>query len=444
MALDKNTLEVSSSIIKIVGVFESTPVKKTISGFKSIGYVAEELGERAKKFYKDYWYPEFRDLLFFNEKKTSAQILVKTLNQSITFKKDFDLKNQKDVLIDAEIGSLELILFPNGLHFFSIELKPVNQNIQQIADLIYCAREFNREVVGDASKSWVNWIETNCLNGIQITSNDVNKIVHTDGFSGSKFKLYTLVDFKEDESLKDTNVRDELLYDLGCVSAINTAGGDFSFTPSESYFEELLSDKISVFKNYTILPLFDTFTVVGYNLLSDDQYGTKRSSWTQTYFRIYLYNLFIKYNLFRYNMDMESDSVKVRDEFETFLNTYNISHISYNFLPNLIYHGLRKSLQIDNELKQFQERINRISQAIQEEQQKRSNMLLAVVGAMTSISSIEPVFGFMENTRNSLKWGKFGFYFLVSTLLISLAIPLVAYLFPDKKRKFLNKWKKRK
>ena len=141
---------------------------------------------------------------------------------------------------------------------------------------------------------------------------------------------------------------------------------------------------------------------------------------------------------------MIGDSVKTRDEFESYLNTYNISHISYNFLPNLIYHGLRSSLQIDNELKQFQERINRISQSIQEEQQKRSNMLLAVVGAMTSISSIEPIFGFMENTRNSLKWGKVGFYFLVSTLLLSLAIPLVAYLFPDKKRKFLNKWRKRK
>ncbi len=141
---------------------------------------------------------------------------------------------------------------------------------------------------------------------------------------------------------------------------------------------------------------------------------------------------------------MIADSVKTRDEFESYLNTYNISHISYNFLPNLIYQGLRKSLQIDNELTQFQERINRISQAIQEEQQKRSNMLLAVVGAMTSISSIEPVLGFMENTRNSLKWGKFGFYFLVSTLLLSLAVPLLAYLFPDKKRKFLNKWKSRK
>ena len=207
-----------------------------------------------------------------------------------------------------------------------------------------------------------------------------------------------------------------------------------------------MADKIDVFQNYAMLPLFDSFTTVGYNLLNgnEGQQKGKYNTHANMYFRIYLYNLFLKYNLFRYNSKINADSVKTRDEFEGFLNTYNISHISYNFLPNLIYHGLRKSLQIDNELKQFQDSINRISQAIQEKQQKRTNLLLGAVSVLASISSVEPVFGFMENTRDSLKWGKFEFYFLVSTLLILLVIPLIAYLFPDKKRKFLNKWKNRK
>ena len=199
-----------------------------------------------------------------------------------------------------------------------------------------------------------------------------------------------------------------------------------------------------MFNNYTILPLFDTFTVVGYNLLNFDQYGTKRSSWTQTYFRIYLYNLFIKYNLFRYNLDMEHDSVKVRDEFESFLNTYNLSHISYNFLPNLIFHQHRKSLQIDEELEKFQERINRISQAIQEEQQKRSNLLLGIVGAMTSISSVKPILDILENTRTQINLNGFLFYSLAGIIAISAAIPLLAYLFPEKKKQLLRKWKNRK
>jgi hypothetical protein len=442
--MDKLSLEVYDSEIRIVGIFEAKKHAKLAKDFIREGFELENLSDSTRKFYKDYWYPEFRDLLFFKEKETSSKILKKTFNKSLTFIKNKDKEHNPITLVDAEIRSVELILFPNDLHFFSIELKPKDNNIQQIADLIFCAREFNKELVDQPELNWVNWIEKNCLNGIQITSNDVNDVVHTDGFSGSKFKLYTLVDFKENDALKNPQVRDELLYDLGCVSPIGTAGGDFSFTPSESYFEELLSDKISVFNNYTVLPLFDTFTVVGYNLLNFDDYGTKRSSWTQMYFRIYLYNLFIKYNLFRYNLDMEHDSVKVRDEFESFLNTYNLSHISYNFLPNLIFHQHRKSLQIDEELEKFQERINRISQAIQEEQQKRSNLLLGIVGAMTSISSVKPILDILENTRSQIHLNGFIFYTLAGILALSAAIPLLAYLFPEKKKQLLRKWKNRK
>jgi hypothetical protein len=442
--MDKLSLEVYDSEIRIVGIFEAKKYAKLAKDFIKEGFELENLSDSTRKFYKDYWYPEFRDLLFFKEKETSSKILKKTFNQSLTFIKNKDKEHKPITLVEAEIRSVELILFPNDLHFFSIELKPKENNIQQIADLIFCAREFNKELLEQPEMSWVNWIETNCLNGILITSNDVNDVVHTDGFSGSKFKLYTLVDFKENDALKNPQVRDELLYDLGCVSPIGTAGGDFSFTPSESYFEELLNDKISVFNNYTILPLFDTFTVVGYNLLNFDQYGTKRSSWTQTYFRIYLYNLFIKYNLFRYNLDMEHDSVKVRDEFESFLNTYNLSHISYNFLPNLIFHQHRKSLQIDEELDKFQERINRISQAIQEEQQKRSNLLLGIVGAMTSISSVKPILDILENTRTQINLNGYLFYSLAGIIALTAAIPLLAYLFPEKKKQLLRKWKNRK
>jgi hypothetical protein len=141
---------------------------------------------------------------------------------------------------------------------------------------------------------------------------------------------------------------------------------------------------------------------------------------------------------------MEHDSVKVRDEFETFLNNYNLSHISYNFLPNLIFHQHRKSLQIDEELEKFQERINRISQAIQEEQQKRSNLLLGIVGAMTSISSVEPILGVLDETRTKLNWNSPLFYTLTGLLVVLISIPLVAYLFPEKKKQFMRKWNQRK
>ena len=55
MSIDKKNLKVSSSIIKIIGVFESVNVKKTISGFKSIDYTSDPLDDDTLGFYKNYW-----------------------------------------------------------------------------------------------------------------------------------------------------------------------------------------------------------------------------------------------------------------------------------------------------------------------------------------------------------------------------------------------------
>ncbi|NBW72141.1 MAG: hypothetical protein EBR24_05075 [Flavobacteriia bacterium] len=423
-------------------------VKKTISGFKSIGYTSDSLDDDTLGFYKNYWYQEFRDLLFLFKGDAAAEYLTKNIEKEFEFIKTEDYITKEPIIkVSAGIKSVELFLFPNGLHFFSIELYTPVLSLSEISELTNCARDFEKKVIieGETIK-WVNWIEKNCLNNIKISSSPTEAPVSVDEFSGSKFKLFTVVDLVNSDEIISHEVISDLLFDIGTVSPINAANGNHDLTPSTSYFEEIMEDKINVFKNYAMLPLFDSFTTVGYNLLNgkEGQQKGKYNTHANMYFRIYLYNLFLKYNLFRYNSKINADSVKTRDEFEGFLNTYNISHISYNFLPNLIYHGLRKSLQIDNELKQFQDRINRISQAIQEKQQKRTNLLLGAVSVLASISSAEPVFGFMENTRDSLKWGKFEFYFLVSTLLILLVIPLIAYLFPDKKRKFLNKWRNRK
>jgi hypothetical protein len=111
---------------------------------------------------------------------------------------------------------------------------------------------------------------------------------------------------------------------MGSVAPIGTAGGNSFYTPNDAYFESLLEDKIAVFKNYTMLPMFDTFTVLGHSILTSYNPESKQNmflTWHQTYFRIYLFNLFIKYNLFRYTHEIGDDSVKVRDEFDEIIGT---------------------------------------------------------------------------------------------------------------------------
>ena len=435
--MDKQSLKVNNSIIRISGIFESDLNSTSERKFKEAGYIDETIKDQ--QFHKNYWYPEFRDIFFRKEnKETAARILVKSCNEKVTFLR----RNQEKEVVkktQTTINSKEVYLFPNGLHFFSISFDTSGLSLVDISDLTFSIRNFTAELEGYKESEWVKWVENEVIAGIKIYSTWDQKTIPVDEYSGSKFKLYSVVDLEPNDSINQ-QVIDELLYDIGCVAKIGSAGGKEYFSPSESYYNLLLKDKISAFNNYAMLPLFDTFTTVGFGILSND---FSHITYNETYFRIYLFNLFIKYNLYRYNSDMRLDSVKTRNQFEKFLNNYNISTISYNFLPNLIFEKHRKSMLVEEELAKFEERINRISQSIQEDQQNRMNTLIGIVGLFTSIGSVDPAIALLENARETIALQMAPFYTLVILLLIIIAIPVLSYLFPEKKKQLTKKWKQR-
>ena len=436
--MDKQSLKVNNSIIRISGIFESDLNSVTDRKFKEAGYIDETINDQ--QFHKNYWYPEFRDIFFRKEnKETAARILVKSCNEKVTFLR----RNQEKEVVkktQTTINSKEVYLFPNGLHFFSISFDTSGLSLVDISDLTFSIRNFTAELEGYKESEWVKWVENEVIAGIKIYSTWDQKTIPVDEYSGSKFKLYSVVDLEPNDSINQ-QVIDELLYDIGCVAKIGSAGGKEYFSPSESYYNLLLKDKISAFNNYAMLPLFDTFTTVGFGILSND---FSHITYNETYFRIYLFNLFIKYNLYRYNSDMRLDSVKTRNQFEKFLNNYNISTISYNFLPNLIFEKHRKSMLVEEELAKFEERINRISQSIQEDQQNRMNTLIGIVGLFTSIGSVDPAIALLENARETIALQMAPFYTLVILLLIIIAIPVLSYLFPEKKKQLTKKWRQKK
>ena len=437
--MNKLALEVSNSIIKITGIFESENINRLELDFITKGYKSEIINDSAQQFHKNYWYPEFRDIFFKKENnETASRILIKEINQSVTFlKRDFnsnEIKSKTTVSVDQA----ELFLFPNGLHFFSLSFSTLQLGLQEISDITFFARNFSSEIEGYKEGLWVKWVENEILNGIKIYSKWDEKPIPVDEYSGSKFKLFTVIDLEQNEQI-DQKVIDELLYDLGCVAPIGSASGKFHYSPSKSYYDLLLEDKISAFNNFAMLPLFDTFTTVGYGILSSE---SQFSTYEQTYFRIYLFNLFIKYNLYRYNNEMRLDTVKTRDKFEKFLNEYNINPVAYNFLPNLIFEKHRKTMHIEEELKKFEERINRISQSIQEDQQNRMSTLLGIVGLVSSIGSVEPAVELMESVRVNISWGMGLFYSVVFIFTLIIAFPILSYLFPEKKKQLIRKWRK--
>ena len=446
MRMDKSNLVIASSIIKIIGVFESENKKNELQKLlEKNEFKNEPIKDGAYNTHKNLWYPEFRNMFILEKGENASKIYHKTINKELIFFLRENQETKKKDYLDVTILKVELFTFKEGLHFFSIEVSIKQNELCYYSDLTYAIRRFNNEVINNGIEAnWVNWIEENCLASIKIASTEkLNAKV--DDYSGSKFKLFTVLDLAESI---DINTREELLYDIGCGAKIGSAGGTEFLSPSQEYYKSVLINKISVFNNYTILPLFDTVTVIGNKIIDSKPDSDKRKTWSQSYFRIVLYNFYIKFNLFRYNSELQeysgNDEIKLRDKFESFLNTYNFSHISFNFLPNLILKNHKESLEIENELKLFKKRIMRISESIKEKQQKRSNTLVGIVGIFTSIGAVKPIFKFAESSRVYFEFNPILYYFIIGIILIIISILVLIYLFPQKYKFIKIKWKNKK
>ena len=443
--MDKLNLIVNDSIIKIIGIFESENKKNELHRLlENNQFKNNPIKDGANNTHKNLWYPEYRNMFILEKGDNASKIYHKEINKELTFFVREDQQTKIKAYLNVTVINVELYTFKEGLHFFSIEVSIKQKELMHFSDLTFVINKFNSKVIiNELETPWVNWIETNCLAGIKIASTE-KQDVKVDDYSGSKFKLFTVLDLEESI---DAITRDELLYDIGCGAKIGSAGGTEYFSPSQDYYLSLLKNKISVFNNYAVLPLFDSVTAIGHKIIDGNFDSPIRKTWSQSYFRIILYNLFIKYNLFRYNSELQEDSttdeVELRDKFESFLNAYNFSHISYNFLPNLIFQNHKESLDIENELQLFQKRIIRISESIKEEQQKRSNSLLGIVGVFTSIGAVKPIYEFVEHSRATLNINAILFYCLVAIALILLAIPVLIYLFPQKYKIIKLKWKQK-
>ena len=131
------------------------------------------------------------------------------------------------------------------------------------------------------------------------------------------------------------------------------------------------------------------------------------------------------------------DTVKYRDQFEQFLNKYNISHISFNFLGNELFKKIGDALELESELGTFRERINNLSAAIQEERQTKTNFLLQAVTVLSGISSVGPVFDILKEVEDWLGWSDPVFYSVLAILIIIIGLGVLYYLMPEKVRKWI-------
>jgi hypothetical protein len=438
-------MKVNSSIIRIIGLLGEIPEKSVnilFTKFQKNGYVRENypLDNQGKKdyrsiqFLRDYYYPGFRKIMFLQDNDDEILRCIKSDKILVSIKYH---NKEKIITYPIEIFKSEIYLFRQqiGLFSLSIQVSEENKNLEDINNIISVIKNFDTEL--ENGILWHNWISKYILCDIALRGTDENTVA-ADEYSGSKFKVYSILDFEHNR-----NERNNYLYDIATTSPLGTSLGHGFLAPNEDYFNNIIDNKIALFKNWDAVCLFDSFCCIGENNIGQiDTISYK--SWDYTYFRIYLYRLFFKYNLYRYNSMINDTNIKtskLRDQFEEFLNKYNISHISFNFLGNELFNKTGKALELEQELTTFRERINNISQSLQEQRESKTNNLLQLVTLIGGISSISPFIDITIKFEKYLNWNPIIFYGLISLIIIILIGFIIYYIFPELFKKI---WKKKK
>ena len=146
--------------------------------------------------------------------------------------------------------------------------------------------------------------------------------------------------------------------------------------------------------------------------------------------------------MYRYNSEIFEDkhsAIKVRDQFVDFLNRYEISHISFNFLPNEIYSKIGEALELEVELEKFKTRINNLSDKIQEERESKTNILLQIVTVLGGISSVGPILDAVDHFKEQIGFSSFVFYAITTVLILLVGIGVLYFIVPHELKKA---WKK--
>jgi len=299
-----------------------------------------------------------------------------------------DFLNGAGVVIDDEkaipfgVEYADLFLFPHGIGIFSLKIclnEGSGLNLGMVSDFLNKIRHLAAQIkfAGEDNQLSMNeFIEQNFLKGLNLEKDW--------SVYNPQLKAFTQIDLKEGIPEEEM---DYLLYDMGNVALLGSSKGKGVFAPSESYFkEQIANNKISVFRNWSALALYDTFTRISMN------FPDRFRSWEYDYFNLYIHCLYIKFFMYLTNSELSDVTVvskrteKIRDKFIEFINDYHHSHISYKFLPDLLQDKLMFSLEIQSEIERMETKILRINEHFQERREKSFNIALIIITLLSVFS----------------------------------------------------------
>lgn len=360
------------------------------------------------RFLSTYYYPTFLNVAF---PENSSQSLSNNCNHftlNMESKPDYKVADKNGRFSCFNLDYVDIYFFPENIGIFAIKtiLQPKGDSVvtaEELSDYLYLIRNETSSILsGDKIMGTVfSFINT----AILLSSNLQNmwflgadKPLHNGNSHNlscnNKLKTYCIIESDLDVTTKEGKQKEsELLFELGTGARIGTIEENGDFAPSRTYFEKIVeNNNISIFNNWSALSLFDTFTV----LINKKQNGafTTFNNFENTYFSIYIHAIFLKYVLYTLNTSIARLQINdnrnryLRDTFIGIKNNFFFSHISYNFMPNDIYHHLIESLEINTEIEQMEQRIEKINDFVEEQSTKAVNHFLAFMALIAPFSAL--------------------------------------------------------
>jgi len=329
-------------------------------------------------------YPEVLHAEMFNSASRANVLNHFTDKQLIEKPTDYEAIHceLQDRLSDfsMKFSYIDVYLFPEQTGVFSINIvlegKP---DLAQISNCMYLIRQPSVLLcINGEHKPLYNFIEDEIIKPINGASDWTAY--------NPQLKLFSLIDIANNI---DTGDLLAMLYDLGNVARLGTAAGNNEFSPSKTYYNDLIENHtISVYNNWAALALYDTFTRISIN------YPDTYRAWENEYFNIYVHCLHLKFYMYYTNSQL-SDIINVskrtkaiRNEFIAFLNKYQHIQISYKFLPDKIKDRLFIALDIPSETEHLEQKVQRINELSQEAKMESSNLILYIIALLGIVQSI--------------------------------------------------------
>ena len=356
----------------------------------------EELFEKDPgiKILRQIFYPNFTNLIVSKNCHKHAHPCTSLFQHlrlaDVSGLKNLVLLNEKEESLKFSIARVDVFLFPEtisdssreklGMYAFHVNLTDENAGFETISSFIHRIRLFesnNRIRSGETDFTTIDFIQQKILSG-------GNSLDLVSDIMGNKLKVFTVINAAGD--IDEINNR---LFDIGTAQHVAAKSHEHSTKGSDELYQELMrSNSISVYANWKALAIFDSFTVIGNELNNID------TTWGTTYLLIYIHCLKMKFYLFHVNSELsnisfyEKYSEKLRANFTKFINSNNLFAISYNVLPNKIYHTIKKSLEIDEEVEELEKKIIKINRIINEKSDKNLNRLIFLLALLGVVSVI--------------------------------------------------------